>query len=144
MQRRVLMVAALVGFSWLGTGSARADFCVQLSDGFPGSPYAFFRFKGSYSTKPDKRKALLGKISRLSGGSVVEIGPAFGEALGLPVDFAGVKFGVQYSSSGLSTFAAITLDDNGQTTGGGTVTLAGGSSFSGEASIADCATEPVP
>ncbi len=145
MQRRALMMAAaLIGFSWLGAKPASADFCVRLNDGFPGNPYAFFRFKGGYTTTPEKKKALLGKVSLLDMGNVTEVSPAFGATLGLPVGDAGVKFGVQFSANGLSTFAAIVLDDNGMTTGGGTVTLTGLGSFDGEAAIVDCATEPVP
>ena len=85
-----------------------------------------------------------GKVSLLDMGNVTEVSPAFGATLGLPVGDAGVKFGVQFSANGLSTFAAIVLDDNGMTTGGGTVTLTGLGSFDGEAAIVDCATEPVP
>ena len=77
-------------------------------------------------------------------GTVTEVGPAFGATLGLPVGDAGVKFGVSFSNGGLGTFAAIVLDDNGMTSGGGTVTLAGGFSFDGQANIVDCATEPAP
>jgi hypothetical protein len=97
-----------------------------------------------HPTRPGKMTALRGRVTLLEMGNVVGLGPAFGSALGLPEGDAGARLGLQFVTSSLIGFATVTLDDNDGTMGGATVSLVDGGSFSGEASIADCATEPQP
>jgi len=142
MQRRALILAVLSGFLWLGARPARADFCFQVDDGVTG---AFFHFAGKYSKKPLKAKSLLGHVTAFNGGGVVGIGPAFGATFGLPEGDAGVAFSVQFSfGPGTVGWVAATLDDNGETQGGGTIYYSNLPTVTGGAAIADCSTEPQP
>ena len=138
------VLAVLTGLVWLSAGPARADFCLTVSDGFPGSTVAFLRFKGKYSTTPEKVKALVGKVTALDSGNVIGRGAAYGASRGLPVGDAGVSIGATFAYAGTVASTSAVLDDNAFTQGGATTYFAGGPTVTGMANIVDCATEPVP
>lgn len=141
---RLSAAAVVMGTVGLGAVPAGADFCLEATK--PPDSY-FFRFKQSYPSKlkPGKLLALQGKLIAVEGGSVVGTGPAWGQLLGLPEGDAGYQLGISFAyGTGTAGTATITLDDNGGTTGGGTIFVLAGSSTSVGAEIVDCSTEPVP
>ena len=136
------MIVAAAGLL-LATVPARADFCVEISDGFV-TPSAFFHFKGSYSTKPEKITVLKGSVRPLDAmGDPTGFGPAFGEMLGLHEGDAGNEFGVTFAHGNVVGHLALTLDDNGFTTGGGRVYRPTGTTDVG-GQLVDCSTQPQP
>lgn len=145
MNRYALTTMALAGTLALGAPQARAAFCIELQDG--GSAVAFLRFKQKYSTKVDKFTALTGKITALELGSIIGIGPAFGQMLGLPEGDAGNSLGVTFAFDGDTVgHASIVLDDNGFMSGGGTIFVQSPAVLptTVSANIVDCANEPQP
>jgi hypothetical protein len=121
---------------------ARAEFCLEAT--VNATDKFFFRFKKSYPLKPDKLTPLTGKVVVVESDSVVGLGPAYGQILGLPEGDAGNSLGITLAYGGdVTGNASIVLDDNGKTTGGGMVFLTSGAvSVGGQ--IVDCATEPLP
>ncbi len=145
MKRFALTTMALAGTLALGALPARAEFCIELQDG--GSAVAFLRFKQKYSTKVDKFTALTGKIIALEAGSIVGIGPAFGQMLGLPEADAGNSLGVTFAYGGDTVgHASIVLDDNALMSGSGTLFVESPAALptSVTAEIVGCANEPQP
>src|SRR5262249_31673017 len=139
---RALILAVLSGFLWLDARPARADFCPQVDDGVSGG---FFHFAGKYSKKPPEANTLLGDRAAFNGGGVGGIGPAVRATFGLPEGDAGVSFSVQFSYGPATVgWVAATLDDNGETQGGGTIYYTTLPTLTGGAAIADCSTEPQP
>jgi hypothetical protein len=144
-KRSTLILATLAGSLCLGLAQARADFCLSASI---NTASRFFHFSGKYPTKADKVTKLNGKVLFLEGSDVNQIGPAYGQILGLPEGDAGNSLGISYAAGGeVVGQASIVLDDNNKMSGGGTVveTSSGGTTgVSVGADIVDCSTEPTP
>jgi hypothetical protein len=83
-------------------------------------------------------------VTALDSGSVTGLGPAFGATFGQPEGEAAVSFSFQFSFGETVGWVTATLDDNGETQGGGTIYYSNLPTVSGLAAIADCSTEPQP
>ena len=110
LKRSTFILATLAGSLCLGLAPARADFC--LSAPINGSSL-FFHFNGKYPTKPDKITKLNSKVLLLDGSEVTNLGPAYGQILGLPEGDAGNSLGISFAAGGdIAGQASIVLDDN--------------------------------
>src|SRR5262249_12128184 len=108
----------------------------------------FFHFNGKYPTKPDKITKLNGKVLVVEASMVTDLGPAYGQILGLPEGDAGNSLGISFALGGeVVGQASIVRDDNNTMSGAGRVTepsSTGTTNFPIGADIVDCATEPTP
>ena len=109
-KRSTFVLATLAGSLCLGLAPARADFCLSAPI---HSSSLFFHFNGKYPTKPDKITKLNGKVLLLDGSEVTNLGPAYGQILGLPEGDAGNSLGISFAAGGdIAGQASIVLDDN--------------------------------